>query len=180
MSRYIALLRGVNVGGGNKVPMAELRALLADLGYTSVKTLLQSGNAVFTVPAGPADSPGQVTEAVEKALEKQYGRTISVMVRTPDELRAVMAANPLTVGHPSRFLVNFYAGPVDAERLAGFDAEAHAPDRFAVAGREIYYDFPDGMGNSKLPAAIDRTLKTLGTARNWNTVTKLLAIADEE
>lgn len=177
MTRYIALLRGVNVGGRSKVPMAELRTLLADLGFTSVKTLLQSGNAVFTASG---TTPDKVAKAVETTLEKHYDRPFSVMVRTLDELRAIMAANPMTVGNGSRFLVNFYAEPVDTDLLADFAAEQHAPARMAVVGREIYFDFPEGMADSKLPGAVDRKLKTLGTARNWNTVTKLLAIADQK
>lgn len=176
MTRYVALLRGINVGGRNKVPMAELRELLGGLGYTDVKTLLQSGNAVFTAEAA---GTAEVAAAIEKALAETYGREIKVMVRTGGELRAAAAANPLAVTEPARFLVNFYAEPVDAELLAEIDADAHAPERFAVTVREVYFDFPSGVADAKLPLLVDRKLKVLGTARNWNTVTKLLAMLGE-
>lgn len=176
MTRFIALLRGINVGGRNKVPMAELRTLLAGLGYTDVKTHLQSGNAVFSASAKTAT---QVTKAVEAALAKQYGRNIAVVVRTAAELRAAIDANPLAVDHPSHFLVNFYAEPIDRAKLADLDADAYAPEQLALADREIYYNFPGGMRDAKLPTVVDRKLKTLGTGRNWNTVTKLLELADE-
>ncbi|MEU8136390.1 DUF1697 domain-containing protein [Streptodolium elevatio] len=176
-TRYIALLRGINVGGHNKVPMAELRALLADIGYADAKTLLQSGNAVFTAPA---TATAKVAKAVETTLAAKYGTDIAVMVRTADEIRAAVDANPLDVGHPSKFLVVFYADPVDRTKLEGFDASAHAPEEMALSEREIYYNFPEGMRDAKLPIVVERKLKVRGTGRNWATVTKLLALAEEE
>lgn len=175
-TRHIALLRGVNVGGRTTLPMAELRALLTDLGYTDVRTLLQSGNAVLSAEQS---APADVARAIEAALAATYERDIKVMVRTADELRAVIDANPLEVGHPSRFLVTFYAEPVDTAALAGIATDAHPPDDMAVGEREIYFNLPRGIAASKLPLLVDRALKISGTARNWNTVTKLLALADE-
>lgn len=175
VTRHIALLRGVNVGGRTKVPMAELRALLADIGYTDVRTLLQSGNAVLTAEG---TAPADVARAVEAALAATYERDIKVVVRTAAEMRAVIDANPLAVSHPSRFLVTFYAEPVDTAALAGIDAEAQKPDEVAFREREIYYNLPRGISEAKLPLLVDRALKVSGTARNWNTVTKLLALAD--
>ncbi|MDI2132962.1 DUF1697 domain-containing protein [Yinghuangia seranimata] len=176
-TRYIALLRGINVGGKNKVPMAELRAMLADLGYADAKTLLQSGNAVFT--ADTAKGPDGVAAEVEAALEKAYGKAIHVVVRTAAELDDVIAANPFEVPDGAKFLVNFYARPFYAERLADLDVAAFPPEELALAAREIYYNFPDGMRDAKLPTAVDRKLKVLGTGRNWNTVLKLQALAAE-
>ncbi|WTW93717.1 DUF1697 domain-containing protein [Streptomycetaceae bacterium NBC_01309] len=176
-TRYIALLRGINVGGHNKVPMAELRELLADIGYADAKTLLQSGNAVFTAPTTPT---AEVAKAIEAALAAKYGTDIAVMVRTAEEIRAVAAANPLDVGHPSQFLVVFYADPVDRTKLEAFDASAHAPEEMALSEREIYYNFPKGMRDAKLPLLVERKLKVRGTGRNWATVTKLLALAEDE
>ncbi|WP_436774505.1 DUF1697 domain-containing protein [Yinghuangia sp. YIM S09857] len=176
-TRYVALLRGINVGGHNKVPMAELRALLADIGYIDAKTLLQSGNAVFTAPTTPTD---KVAKAVEAALAAKYGTDIAVMVRTADEIQAVVDANPLDVGHPSQFLVVFYADPFDRTQLEGFDPGVHAPEEMAFSEREIYYNFPKGMRDAKLPLVVERRLKVRGTGRNWATVTKLLALAQAE
>lgn len=175
-TRHVALLRGVNVGGRGKVPMAELRALLADIGYTDVRTLLQSGNAVLT--AERSAPPADVARAIEAALAATYERDIKVMVRTAAEMRAIVDANPLAVNHPSRFLVTFYADPVDAAALAGIDTEAQKPDEMASARREIYFNLPRGISDAKLPLLVDRALKVNGTARNWNTVTKLLALAE--
>ncbi|WP_436789630.1 DUF1697 domain-containing protein [Yinghuangia sp. YIM S10712] len=156
--------------------MAELRAHLTGLGYSDVRTLLQSGNAVFTAPQAPT---ADVAQAIEATLATAYGRDLKVMVRTADEMRTVIDANPLNVEHPSRFLVTFYARPVDAALLADIDTEAWQPDEMAVGGREIYFNLPRGIAEAKLPLLVDRALKVTGTARNWNTVTKLLAIADE-
>lgn len=173
---YIAFLRGINVGGHNKVPMAELRALLADVGYADAKTLLQSGNAVFTAPKAPT---ADVAKAIEAALAAKYGTDIAVMVRAADELRAVADANTLEVDHPSRFLVVFYADPVDHAKLDDLDPAAYAPEQLALGEREIYYNFPDGMRDAKLPLVVERKLKVRGTGRNWATVTKLIALADD-
>ncbi|UGQ15599.1 DUF1697 domain-containing protein [Yinghuangia sp. ASG 101] len=155
--------------------MAELRALLADLGYADVRTLLQSGNAVLTAQR---TAPADVARAIETALAATYGRDIKVMVRTAAEMRAVVEANPLAVNHPSRFLVTFHADPVDTAALAGIDTEAQKPDEMAVRGREIYFDLPRGIADAKLPLLVERALRVSGTARNWNTVTKLLALAE--
>ncbi|NUS56896.1 MAG: DUF1697 domain-containing protein [Streptomycetaceae bacterium] len=177
MTRFVALLRGINVGGKNKIPMAELRAMLGGLGYTDVATLLQSGNAVFG--AGAAE-PAAVSAAVEAAITETFGGTIRVMVRTGAEMRAVVDANPLDVGHPSKFLVTFFAEPVDTAKLADVDVAAYPPDEMAVIGREIYYNLPRGINEAKLPLVVERKLKGGGTARNWNTVTKLALMADED
>lgn len=175
-TRYIALLRGINVGGHNKVPMAELRALLADIGYPDAKTLLQSGNAVFSAPRTPT---AKVAKAIETALADKYGTQIAVMVRTADEIRAVVDANPLDVANPSQFLVVFYAEPIDHTKLESLDPANHAPEEMALAEREIYYNFPKGMRDAKLPLVVERKLKVRGTGRNWATVTKLLALAHD-
>lgn len=177
MTRFVALLRGINVGGKNKIPMAELRAMLDGLGYTDVATLLQSGNAVFG--AETAD-PAAVSAAVEAAIADTFGGTIRVMVRTGAEMRAVVDANPLDVAHPSKFLVTFFAEPVDTAKLAEVDTAAYPPDEMAVVGREIYFNLPRGINEAKLPLVVERKLKAGGTARNWNTVSKLALMADAD
>lgn len=175
---YVALLRGINVGGKNKVPMATLRELISGMGGTDVRTLLQSGNAVFG--HGVRD-PAQLAADLERAIAGELGLTISCMVRSTADLRRVTAANPFSMDavDGSRFLVVFLSGPAPADRLAAIDAAAYAPDAFAAGEREIYLNLPDGIRDSKLAALLTgRTLGVTATARNWNTVTKLLALAE--
>lgn len=178
MTRYVALLRGINVGGNKKVPMAQLRTLMEGLGYTDVATLLQSGNAVFTAKE---KSPAKVGEQLEAAIEKEFGFDVSVIIRTRDELAAVIKANPLSGAEeaPSKFLVTFLSDVPEKKRLQEIDPKAYLPEEFRVAGREIYARFPNGIGNSKLAAVLGGPrLGVIPTARNWSTVTKLLELAD--
>jgi len=178
MTRYVALLRGINVGGHKKVPMAQLRALLEGLGYTDVATLLQSGNAVFTARE---KSPAKVVKQLEKAIAEEFGFEVSVIVRTRDELAAVIQANPLSGAEdaPSHFLVTFLSDVPEKKRVQEIDPKAYLPDEFRVVGREIYARFPKGIGTSKLATVLSKPwLGVTPTARNWSTVTKLLELAN--
>ncbi|QRN94808.1 DUF1697 domain-containing protein [Archangium violaceum] len=178
MARYIALLRGINVGGNKKVPMARLRELLEGLGYTDVATLLQSGNAVFT---SKEKNPAQVVKRIEAAIAKEFGFEVSVVVRTRDELAAVIKVNPLPGAEeaPSQFLVTFLSDVPEPKRIKEIDPAAYLPDEFRVVGREIYAWFPKGIRDSKLATVLGSArLGVIPTARNWNTVTKLLELAD--
>jgi uncharacterized protein (DUF1697 family) len=177
MTRYVALLRGINVGGNKKVPMAQLRKLLEGLGYTDVATLLQSGNAVFSAKE---KSPAKVVKQLETAIAQEFGFEVSVIIRTRDELAAVIQANPLPGAEdaPSQFTVTFLSDVPDRKRLKELDPQAYLPDEFQVVGREIYARFPHGMGRSKLALLLSTPrLGVTPTARNWNTVTKLLELA---
>ena len=171
MPRYIGLLRGVNVGGKNKLPMAELRALFESLDHTKVSTFIQSGNIVFTT-AKPITA-----NSLERAIAKQFGINPTVMLRTPQELRKVVKSNPFGTVDPAKLHVGFMAQKPPAAALAKLDAERFLPDEFAVRGRELYLHLPNGMGRTKLPPYLDRQLKIPTTVRNWNTVNKLLELA---
>jgi uncharacterized protein (DUF1697 family) len=178
MARQIALLRAINVAN-RQVPMAQLRDLMADLGYSDVKTYVQSGNVVFT---GPDDEPQAVERRLASALADAFGFEIPVMVRTRDELAAVVDANPLrdVASEPARHHVLFLASEADPERLGEIDLEAFAPETFALRGRELYLWTPGGIGRSPLAKELsDKRLGVAATARNWRTVEKLLALADE-
>ncbi|NJQ01035.1 DUF1697 domain-containing protein [Streptomyces zingiberis] len=182
VTTYAALLRGINVGGARKVPMADLRAVLTGLGYGRVRTLLQSGNAVFTAP--DHRDPGRLAAEVERALAEWFGFPVVVVVRTAGELRAVVAANPFpdAGAEPARHTVTFLSGRADPDRLDAVDPALYAPDEYRVAdgGRELYGRFPDGLGRSRLTPLLDRRkLGVEATTRNWGTVTKLLALAEE-
>lgn len=174
---YAVLLRGINVGGNNRLPMADLRALLTDLGCTEVATYLQSGNAVVSAPAA---GPAALAADLERALDVSAGLSIRVLVRSRDELAGLVAGNPMpaAAADGSRYFVTFLDGPVEPDRLTGVDPQRYAPDRFAVAGREIYLWCPAGLSDSELPKVFsDRRLGVTTTTRNWNTVTRLLAMA---
>ncbi len=177
--RKIALLRGVNVGGNNKVPMAHLRELMEELGYEDVRTLLQSGNAVFTATETP---PEQAAREIEGQLQRHLGLNVRVLVRTEEELARVIANNPLpeAVSEPSRLLVNFLSAAPDPELLRELDPADFEPDLFGAGEREIYVWCPEGVRATKLSYAFwEKRLRVAATARNWNTVAKLLVLAQE-
>jgi uncharacterized protein (DUF1697 family) len=187
MARHIALLRGINVGGHKKVPMARLRELIAGLGYTDVRTYLNSGNAVFGTPdRSAADVARELEEAIERkleeAIEREFGFHVSVIVRSRDEIAGVVAANPLAdvATDPARYLVAFLDGEVDPERVADLDPAGFAPEAFHLRGREVYIWAPAGIAESRVVKELSqKRLGAIATARNWRTVERLLALADE-
>jgi len=173
MPRYVALLRGVNVGGKHSVPMAKLRAEFESLGHTDVATYIQSGNVVFTTKR--AVTPA----ALEKALASKFGFAIPVVLRTRPELARIVKGDPFTKADRAKVHVGFMAKKPTAAAVKAVDAERFAPEELKVKGCEIYYHLPNGMGRAKLPVAVDRALKIPTTVRNWNTVTKLLTLLQD-
>lgn len=176
-TRYVALLRGINVGRANRVPMQTLRELLARVGATDARTHLQSGNAVFT---HEEQDPLRIAADLQQAITHELGLTVSCLVRTGADLRRVVEANPFPMEgiDGSRFLVVFLSGPPPLDKLAAVDEAAYAPDTFRAGEREIYAHFPDTIRDSRLAALFtDRWLGMTATSRNWNTVTKLLALS---
>ncbi len=175
---YIALLRGINVGGRNKLPMPALSALFAAAGCSEVRTYIQSGNVVFQAPPDLiADLPASVTAAIAA----RHGLTIPIILRSREELAAAAQANPyLAAGaDPATLHVVFLAAWPGPERLARLDAGRSPPDTFVPAGQEIYLHCPGGLARTKLSNEyFDRTLATTSTVRNWNTVGKLLELAE--
>jgi uncharacterized protein (DUF1697 family) len=172
---YALLLRGVNVGVKNSLPMAELRAMLAKLGCIGVQTYLQSGNAVFATPLAEA----ALTKAIEHALEGYMGRPIATTLRTLDEMTAIVEGNPFAkvATNPSYLCVTFLSHAPTKAEVAPLGAQAWKPELFAVAGKEIYTWHPNGQGRSPLAAALGKLpLRGAVTTRNWNTVLKLRAL----
>jgi uncharacterized protein (DUF1697 family) len=172
---YAALLRGINVGGSKKVPMAELRALLGELGHGEVGTYLQSGNAVFSADHGDEDS---LADELAEAIERRFGFTVGVLVREHTYLRAVREACPFPAAEleARQLHVTYFSGPVDAERFASLDPAVFRPEEFRLGERVLYLYAPDGLGRSRLAVELakPRRLKGLtATTRNWNTVVKL-------
>jgi uncharacterized protein (DUF1697 family) len=185
MPTHVALLRGVNVGGNGKVPMAELRQVVTALGHGEVSTYIQSGNVIFT-PSH--DDPLALAAELEAAIAENFSVRSPVVVLTRDELAAVVAANPYP-GEPNhRYLHGVFlpAEPDQAARGRLADAVAAVAargsrDEAAVVGRTVYLHTPDGFGTSELAKELLAKRRrsdplTAGTARNWATVTKLLAL----
>lgn len=173
---YVSLLRGVNVGGNKMVAMADLRALLTRLGFADVTSVLQSGNVVF---GGPTRSGPRLERLLETEMEKHLGLTADVHVRTADEWRGVVKANPFrdeASRDPSHLLVTFFKEPLLEANVKALRAAITGPETLHANGRHLYMVFPKGIGNSKAGVMIDRKLGARGTARNWNTVLKLAAL----
>jgi uncharacterized protein (DUF1697 family) len=170
--RYVALLRGINVNPRSRLAMSDLRALLAGLGHTDVRTHLQSGNALFTAEEEPRAAD------IERRITDELGLSVAVILRTAEELRAVVRENPLEVRDPAKFAVVFLAQAPDREALEGIDPAAYAPEEMRVGRRELYVYFPDGLRRPRLPPLLEKRSKAPATMRNWNTVTRLLALAE--
>jgi uncharacterized protein (DUF1697 family) len=166
MTAYVALLRAVNVAGTGKLPMAELRAIAEDLEFASVRTYIASGNLLFESDK----SESEVKAALEKRLEAYAGKLIPVLVRTATEIAAVYAADPFPDAHGSRHMVYFLDNAPAPDTIA--TARDQAGERIALGTREIYVDYGEGIRFTKLKMAATK----VGTARNMNTVVKLVAM----
>lgn len=178
VATHVLFLRGINLGTATTIAMPELRDLIAGLGYTGVRTHLRSGNVVLTAAAPAAE----LASRVEDAITAQFGLTTSVVVRTHLELADIVAANPLleAATDPARFLVFFLSAEPEAAAVRAVPADDYRPDQFAVRGRELYQWSPNGVSKTKLSTAFwERRLGVTATARNWNTVTRLLSMLDE-
>ncbi|MFJ3668972.1 DUF1697 domain-containing protein [Streptomyces sp. NPDC090106] len=178
MTTYAALLRGINVGGAKKVPMAELRTVLEDLGLTGVVTYLQSGQAVFTADHGDEES---LAAELAEAVEKHFGFTVDVVVRDHAYLAAVADACPYPAAEleARQLHVTYFSAPVDADRFAGIDQPAFLPEEFSLGDRALYLYAPNGLGRSKLAEQLAKPRVNKGlvaTTRNWNTVVKLVEL----
>lgn len=176
MPVYISLLRGINVGGNKKIRMAELKMLYESLGFTNVQTLLQSGNVVFETDTDFAQLAGQI----EAGIVTTFGFESKIILRTCAQLRAVVEENPYTapqLAEPSKALVTFLAETPAAETIQTLMNDHQGPETLRVIGQEAFVFYPDGAGRSKLTNVfIEKRLKTAGTARNWNTIMKLLDV----
>jgi uncharacterized protein (DUF1697 family) len=181
MTTYAALLRGINVGGKRKVPMAELRSLMQGLGFDGVRTHLQSGQAVFATGRGDEES---LAVELAQAIEGRFGIAVDVLVRDHAYLAAVADACPFPAAElePKQLHVTYFSAPVDAERFAEIDPAAHLPEEFRLGDRALYLYAPVGLGTSKLAEVLSRPRITKGliaTTRNWNTVRKLVELTGE-
>ena len=179
IGQQIALLRGINVGRAKRVAMADLRALVEGLGYGDVRTLLNSGNVVFTVPG---TAKGDVASRIEKAIETQLGVSSRVTVITAAELAAIVEENPLLeiADNPSRLLIAVLNDKADRTRLEPLLKEDWGPDALAVGQRVAYMWCAGGLLESRLADTIGRVLRDAVTTRNWATILKLHALTRDK
>jgi uncharacterized protein (DUF1697 family) len=181
---HVALLRGINVGGKNILPMKDLAAIFEAAGCANVRTYIQSGNVVFSAPAAVLR---KLPEQIAKAIEKRFGFKSPVILRSSDDLARTIRENPFlktsakgTNVDQKWLSVYFLAALPEPKAVSDLDPNRSAPDVFHVREREIYLHLPNGMGRSKLTNAyFDSKLKTISTARNWATICKLLAMMEE-
>lgn len=180
---YVALLRGINVGGRNKVPMARLRRVVSGLGFSDVRTHLQSGNVVFRTTTGAgADTPTALEARLEQALVEEFGFEVSCLVRTPAELERALATCPWPGDEldPSKVLLMFLREKPPTDFLADLDPERFAPDEFRLIDRVVYCYYPNGMGRSKLAAALSGLRPPpVMTGRNWRTIRAVVELAEQ-
>lgn len=174
MTRYVALLRGINVGGHHKVPMAELRELFAELGHAGARSFIQSGNVVLDADADAATLESELAAAIAK----RFGFEVPVMVRSRADLDAVLAADPFGGRDldPAKVAVMFLSGQIGAVTVPD-----GCPEEAVAAGRELFIHYPEGMGRSKLERSgfFKQLNGVTTTTRNWRTVTKLRAMMDD-
>lgn len=173
--RYIVLLRGVNVGRAKRIAMADLRKLIADLGYDHVRSLLNSGNVVFTGPARPHDT---VAAEIEEALVLKLGVAARTVVLGCDELDAIISSNPLldlATDH-SRLMTFILSGPHLRQALEALCDQDWGPGAMALGERAAYVWCPDGVLDSPAVAAVGKRLGDATTTRNWATLSKLHAL----
>lgn len=179
MTTHIALLRGINVGGHRKISMAELRDFVFGLGFEDVQTLLQTGNIVFR---GGKRSGADLERLLEVEAEKRLGLSTTFVVRSEKELRVVIERNPFpneAKTDPSHLVVMFLKDAPQASAVKALQAASRGPEIIRGDGKHLYVVYPDGIARSRLTASlIEGKLGTSSTARNWNTVVKLSALAE--
>ena len=167
MTRYAAMLRGINLGSRNRVAMPALRELFEALGFSDVETYVQSGNVAFSTSSKPDAA------VIAKRIAKDLGVESPVILRSASELAKLVKGNPFT-GDATAFHVTLLDAKPTAADVKAIDAEGFAPDEFAVVGRDVYLRCPNGYGRSKLTNAFwEKRLSRVATTRNWKTVTAL-------
>jgi uncharacterized protein (DUF1697 family) len=176
---YLALLRGINLGPKNKIPMPDLAEVFTKAGCKKVRTYIQSGNVIFE--ATPELSI-RLPDLIAKEIQRRFGHKVPVMLRTTGEMREVLRENPFfKEGAAEEILhVMFLADLPKPGAAKSLDPDRSPPNRFMVRGKEIYLLFPAGFARTKLTSSyFDSKLGTIGTVRNWRTVTKLLDLMEQ-
>jgi uncharacterized protein (DUF1697 family) len=177
MQTHIALLRGINVGGKNMLPMKQLAAFFGELGAGNARTYIQSGNVVFELPSDVAVR--ELGQRMEGLIKEQFGVTTPIVLRTAQELTVVLSGNPFMEQGVSEgeLFVMFLKDEPTAEAIAGLDPLRSPVDQFIVQGREVYLSLRSAASTKLTNAYFDSRLKTIGTSRNWRTVKTLCEMA---
>jgi uncharacterized protein (DUF1697 family) len=180
MKTCIALVRAINVGGRNCVGMEALRQFVTDLGLAEVRSLLQSGNLVFQTKLR---TEAEVERLLEAEAKERLGFQTNFFVRTAEQWTEIIDSNPFpkeAKQDPARLIVFFLKRPATADTIAALQAAITGPEIIRAKGNQAYISYPDGMGRSRLTIAVLEKKLGSGTARNWNTVMKLAAMASQE
>ena len=172
VATYVAFLRGVNLGPNNKISMPALRAMAEDLGYTDVATYINSGNLIISSPKNAAT----VEQEIVKAIKDTFGRPIDVAVRTPAQLRNLLAENPYPEGNPSQVTVAFLTTAPGADAKQKVAAVAKDYEPFTFSGQQVYVNYTQGIGRSKLAEKFSAIIGVSSTVRNIRTLEKVLAL----
>ena len=179
MTTWVVLLRGVNVAGANRLPMSGLRDLVGSLGHSDVTTYIQSGNLLMT---SPRVDRATIAAEICAGIESSFGVVVSTILRTPDELRAGLAANPFVAeaeDDAARVHIMFLSAVPEPDRVAQLAPDRFGGDRFALLGSELFLHYPDGAGRSKMNLDyFEKRLHVRGTARNLKTVAKLIELSN--
>ncbi len=179
MTAFVGLLRGVNVGGRNRIAMAELREIVASLGHRDVATYIQSGNVVFVAEGGSGRSDeDRHGESIRTAIAARLGLEIEVMVRGRAALADILTSVPFPDRDPKQVLVAFLSAAPDPDGRRALETVEAAPEEVRVDGREAYLHLPNGVGRSVLAPLLERRLRVPATARNLTTVRTLLAMLE--
>lgn len=177
MAIYIALFRGINVGGKNAISMKALIEILEARGYTDIKTYIQSGNVLFR---GAHSKIENFSREVGKSIKSSYGFEPDIMIIGIEEFKKAIYANPFPTDHPKYLHLYFLAEIPKQPNFEGLNRIKSESERFQLIGKVFYLYAPDGIGRSKLAAGVERLIGVRATARNWNTVTVLLEMVSEE
>lgn len=181
MAPFISMLRGINVGGQNRIKMPELKVLYESLGLAGVTTYVQSGNVVFDSDVTDA---AQISKMIETRIKRAFGLSVQVLIRDAGQFRQIIAANPFLTWRsedPTKLHVTFLATVPSAEAITALGSPTDHADEFIPAGREIYLFCPNGYGKTKFSNTFfERKLGVAATTRNWNTVTALYRLAEEK
>jgi uncharacterized protein (DUF1697 family) len=179
MKKYISLLRGINVSGQKKVKMADLKTLYESLGFTNVKTYIQSGNVIFE---SSISDVVKLKRNIEQKIERTFRFSVSVIIRSIEEFERIIRHNPFldreSAGDATKFLVTFLSDQPEETMAKKVQQFAKEPESLVVRGKEIYLYCPDGYGKTKLSNSfLERKLKATATTRNWKTVKKLYELS---
>ena len=172
MATYVAFLRGVNLGPNNKISMPELRTMAEDLGYTDVATYINSGNLIIS----SSKKAATVEREIVNAIKDNFGRPIDVTVRTPAQLKKILAENPYPGGNPSQVTVAFLTKAPGTDAKQKVAAVATNDEPFTIAGQQVYVNYTQGIGKSKLAEKFSAIIGVSSTVRNIRTLEKVLAL----